>query len=99
MYSCMCASARACRTCTSSLPHIIPVDIYTGTGIYDSDWSPLRIIYSHVFICLGPVSLALYPHNVNKFVLIVSYLYVAIVLSQQIELGLYKFRWVLEGVW
>jgi hypothetical protein len=28
-------------------------------------------------------SLALYPHNVNKFVLIVSYLYVAIVISQQ----------------
>jgi hypothetical protein len=30
-----------------------------------------------------PVSLALYPHNVNKFVLIVSNFYVAKVLSQQ----------------
>jgi hypothetical protein len=29
-----------------------------------------------------PVSLALYPHNVNKFVLIVSNFYVAKVLSQ-----------------
>ena len=35
-------------------------------------------------------SLALYPHNVNKFVLIVSYLYVAIVLSQQNLLTFYK---------
>jgi hypothetical protein len=31
------------------------------------------------------VSLALYPHNVNKFVLIVSNFYVAKVLSQQAE--------------
>jgi hypothetical protein len=41
-----------------------------------------RIIYSHVFICLGLISLALYPHNVNKFALIVSNFYVAKVLSQ-----------------
>jgi hypothetical protein len=41
-----------------------------------------RVIYSQVFICLGLISLALYPHDVNKFVLIASYLCVAIVLSQ-----------------
>jgi hypothetical protein len=79
MYGCMCASARVCLTYTSSIPHITPVDIYTGHHY--------RIIYSQVFICLGLISLALYPHNVNKFVLIVSYLYVAIVLSQQVGAG------------
>jgi hypothetical protein len=30
------------------------------------------LFYSHLFIYLGPISLALYPHNVNKLVLIVS---------------------------
>jgi hypothetical protein len=38
---------------------------------------------SHLLSTWDLFSLALYPHNVNKFVLIVSYLYVAIVLSQQ----------------
>ena len=40
----MCASARAYLTYSTSLPHIIPVDVYTGTRIYDDDWSSLRII-------------------------------------------------------
>jgi hypothetical protein len=38
---------------------------------------------SHLLSTWDLFSLALYPHNVNKFVLIVPYLYVAIVLSQQ----------------
>jgi hypothetical protein len=44
MYRCMCASARALVLySTTSLPHIIRVDMYTGTGILYvcSDWSPL----------------------------------------------------------
>ncbi len=69
----MCASARAYLTYSTSLPHIIPVDIYTGTRIYDDDWSPLRSILQPSIIYLGFLfSLALYPHSVNKFVLIVS---------------------------
>jgi hypothetical protein len=79
----MCASARAYLTYSTSLPHIIPVDIYTGTRKYDDDWSPLRSILQPSIIYLGFLfSLALYPHSINKFVLIVSYLYVAMVLSQ-----------------
>jgi hypothetical protein len=40
------------------------------------------LFYSHLLSTWDSVSLALYPHNVNKFVLIVSNFYVAKVLSQ-----------------
>jgi hypothetical protein len=44
------------------------------------------LFYSHLLPTWDSVSLALYPHNANKFVLIVSNFYVAKVLSQQISL-------------
>ena len=42
------------------------------------------LFYGHILSTWDSVSLALYPHNVNKFVLIVSNFYVAKVLSQQV---------------
>ena len=87
MYSYMRASARACRVHSTRLPHIIPVDVYTGARTYDDDWSPLRVILQPPITYLGFFfSLALCPHNVNKFVLIASCLHVCgytVVLSQQ----------------
>jgi hypothetical protein len=41
------------------------------------------LFYSHLLSTWDSVSLALYPHDVNKFVLIASNFYVAKVLSQR----------------
>ena len=49
-----------------------------------------HVLFTAIYYLPGiSVSLALYPHNVNKFVLIVSNFYVAKVLSQQNLLTLY----------